>query len=129
VLCGATNEDRRAFGRRDVYLFEDVIERGREELFTAPTISDEVAFWLYSSGSTGQPKGARHVHSSLMATAKLYGQDVLGIVEKDVVYSAAKIFFAYGLGNAMSFPMSVWRDDHPAARPARAGYDLRSHET
>ncbi|HEY7457888.1 MAG TPA: benzoate-CoA ligase family protein [Xanthobacteraceae bacterium] len=108
VLCGgATAEDRKAFGRRDVFTFEDVLERGREDLFTAPTISDEVAFWLYSSGSTGQPKGTRHVHSSLMATAKLYGQNVLGIEEGDVVYSAAKIFFAYGLGNAMSFPMSV----------------------
>ena len=107
VMCGGTNEDRKAFGHRDVFMFEDVLERGRDESFAAPTISDEVAFWLYSSGSTGQPKGARHVHSSLMATAKLYGQDVLGIVESDVVYSAAKIFFAYGLGNAMSFPMSV----------------------
>jgi 4-hydroxybenzoate-CoA ligase len=107
VLCGATEDDRKALGKHDVYLFEDVIERGRDEFFVAPTISDEVAFWLYSSGSTGQPKGAKHVHSSLMATAKLYGQEVLGIKEGDVVYSAAKIFFAYGLGNSMSFPMSV----------------------
>jgi 4-hydroxybenzoate-CoA ligase len=87
--------------------FEDVLERGNTDPWIAPTVSDEVAFWLYSSGSTGQPKGAKHVHSSLIATAKLYGQDVLGIREDDVVYSAAKIFFAYGLGNAMSFPMSV----------------------
>jgi benzoate-CoA ligase family protein len=87
--------------------FERVLERGKPEAWTAPTVSDETAFWLYSSGSTGQPKGAKHVHSSLIATAKLYGQGVLGICEDDVVYSAAKIFFAYGLGNAMSFPMSV----------------------
>jgi len=87
--------------------FEEVLERGNTDPWIAPTISDEIAFWLYSSGSTGQPKGAKHVHSSLIATAKLYGQDVLGIREDDVVYSAAKIFFAYGLGNAMSFPMSV----------------------
>jgi 4-hydroxybenzoate-CoA ligase len=73
----------------------------------APTHSDETAFWLYSSGSTGMPKGTRHVHTSLMETAKLYGQGVLGIREDDVVYSAAKIFFAYGLGNALSFPLSV----------------------
>jgi len=66
-----------------------------------------VAFWLYSSGSTGEPKGVKHVHSSLMATAKLMGQGVLGIGEDDVVFSAAKLFFAYGLGNAMSFPLSV----------------------
>ncbi len=71
------------------------------------TCADEVAFWLYSSGSTGAPKGARHVHTSMMDTARLYGQGVLGIQESDVIFSAAKLFFAYGLGNGMSFPMSV----------------------
>jgi 4-hydroxybenzoate-CoA ligase len=73
----------------------------------APTSADEVAFWLYSSGSTGMPKGVRHVHASPMETAKLYAQGVLGIRPDDVVFSAAKLFFAYGLGNAMSFPLSV----------------------
>ena len=72
-----------------------------------PTHSDEPAFWLYSSGSTGTPKGAKHLHTSPMATAKLYAQGVLGIREDDVCLSAAKLFFAYGLGNALSFPMSV----------------------
>ncbi len=71
------------------------------------TCADEVAFWLYSSGSTGAPKGARHVHTSMMDTARLYGQGVLGIQESDVIFSAAKLFFAYGLGNGMSFPMSA----------------------
>lgn len=69
--------------------------------------TDECAFWLYSSGSTGRPKGVRHVHGALRATADTYGAQVLGIRDSDVVYSAAKIFFAYGLGNAMTFPMSV----------------------
>ena len=73
----------------------------------APTHPDETCFWLYSSGSTGNPKGARHVQTSLMATATTYARQVLGIREDDVVYSAAKLFFAYGLGNAMTFPMSV----------------------
>src|SRR5690606_26119662 len=68
---------------------------------------DDCAFWLYSSGSTGQPKGVRHVHSSMRGTAETYGAQVLGIREDDVVFSAAKLFFAYGLGNSMSFPMSV----------------------
>jgi len=77
------------------------------EFDTVPTHSDEPAFWLYSSGSTGAPKGTRHVHTSLMATAKLFAQDVLNIREDDVVHSAAKMFFAYGLGNSLSFPMSV----------------------
>jgi 4-hydroxybenzoate-CoA ligase len=73
----------------------------------ADTHADEVAFWLYSSGSTGQPKGTRHVHSSPMATARMFGEGVLGVTSDDVVFSAAKLFFAYGLGNAMSFPMAV----------------------
>jgi len=68
---------------------------------------DECAFWLYSSGSTGQPKGVRHVHAALKATADTYGARVLGIREDDTVYSVAKLFFAYGLGNAMTFPLSV----------------------
>ncbi len=68
---------------------------------------DETAFWLYSSGSTGQPKGVRHVHAALKATADTYGEHVLRITQDDVIFSAAKLFFAYGLGNGMTFPMSV----------------------
>lgn len=78
-----------------------------DKFATVETHPDEPAFWLYSSGSTGTPKGAKHVHTSPMATAKLYAQGVIGIREDDVCLSAAKLFFAYGLGNALTFPMSV----------------------
>lgn len=78
-----------------------------QSLQTLPCSEDEIAFWLYSSGSTGQPKGVRHVHAALRTTCDTYAAKVLQIAEDDTVYSAAKLFFAYGLGNGMSFPMSV----------------------
>jgi benzoate-CoA ligase len=73
----------------------------------AETTPDDVAFWLYSSGSTGKPKAAMHVHGSPIWTSALYARPILGIRPDDVVYSAAKLFFAYGLGNALTFPFSV----------------------
>src|SRR3989440_5101437 len=78
-----------------------------DRFITAATHADEPAFWLYSSGSTGMPKGVRHLHSNLAATADTYARQVLGIREDDLGLSAAKLFFAYGLGNALTFPMSV----------------------
>lgn len=73
----------------------------------ADTAADDVAFWLYSSGSTGRPKGTVHAQASLYWTAELYGKPVLGLTESDVTFSAAKLFFAYGLGNSLTFPLSV----------------------
>ncbi|MCB4366545.1 benzoate-CoA ligase family protein [Hydrogenophaga taeniospiralis] len=73
----------------------------------ADTHGDEPAFWLYSSGSTGAPKGTVHSQANLYWTAELYGKAVLGLRENDTVFSAAKLFFAYGLGNGLSFPLSV----------------------
>jgi benzoate-CoA ligase family protein len=83
------------------------IARARPIEHAAETTPDDVAFWLYSSGSTGKPKGAMHVQSSAMQTAQLYAQPILGIRPDDRIYSAAKLFFAYGLGNALTFPFSV----------------------
>jgi benzoate-CoA ligase family protein len=74
---------------------------------TAPTTRDDMCFWLYTSGSTGKPKGAVHCHADLRLTHDLYAGPTLGITEHDVCYSVAKLFFAYGLGNAMTFPLSV----------------------
>jgi benzoate-CoA ligase len=73
----------------------------------SPTGADDPAFWLYSSGSTGRPKGTVHSHANPYWTAELYGKRVLKLREDDVCFSAAKLFFAYGLGNGLSFPMSV----------------------
>jgi benzoate-CoA ligase len=85
--------------------FADLISKSDKELKAAPTTCDDPCFWLYSSGSTGMPKGTVHVHSSMRLTAELYAQGVLGIRESDVCFSAAKFFFAYGLGNSLSFPL------------------------
>ncbi len=87
--------------------FEDLIASAAPDGYIAPTVADDIAFWLYTSGSTGAPKGAVHIHASLKLTADLYGTPVAGLRENDVIYSVAKLFFAYGLGNAMTFPMSV----------------------
>ncbi|HVP08847.1 MAG TPA: benzoate-CoA ligase family protein [Burkholderiales bacterium] len=81
------------------------IGKGSSELKAAPTTRDDPCFWLYSSGSTGMPKGTVHVHSSMRLTAELYAKGVLGLKEADVCFSAAKFFFAYGLGNSLSFPL------------------------
>ncbi|MSO66993.1 MAG: benzoate-CoA ligase family protein [Pseudolabrys sp.] len=104
IVSGDNPQNLDAKGYR---LFEDLIGADEPESFTAPTTADDIAFWLYTSGSTGKPKGAVHVHASLKLTADLYGTLVAGIKESDMVYSVAKLFFAYGLGNAMTFSLSV----------------------
>ncbi|MBL8381670.1 MAG: benzoate-CoA ligase family protein [Burkholderiales bacterium] len=73
----------------------------------ADTAGDDPGFWLYSSGSTGRPKGTVHTHANPYWTAELYGSAILGLTESDICFSAAKLFFAYGLGNALTFPLSV----------------------
>ncbi|MEO7244465.1 MAG: benzoate-CoA ligase family protein [Rubrivivax sp.] len=73
----------------------------------APTHRDDPAFWLYSSGSTGRPKGTVHSHANPYWTSELYGRHLLQLRADDVCFSAAKLFFAYGLGNALTFPLTV----------------------
>jgi len=72
-----------------------------------PTWPDSPAFWLYTSGTTGKPKGAMHRHADLPYTAETYGRQVLGVTRDDRCYSVAKLFFAYGLGNSLTFPMAA----------------------
>ncbi len=95
---------RRAAGRTAL---DDVLAAGRASLDPAPTTSDDPCCWFYSSGSTGAAKAAVHVHSSMTITAELYGKAVLGVTERDVLFSSAKLSFAYGLGNALTFALAT----------------------
>ncbi|MFY9316483.1 MAG: benzoate-CoA ligase family protein [Burkholderiales bacterium] len=87
--------------------FAELLSKSGSSLKAAATTCDDPCFWLYSSGSTGMPKGTVHVHSSMRMTAELYARGVLGLKDSDVVFSAAKFFFAYGLGNSLSFPLAA----------------------
>jgi benzoate-CoA ligase len=119
---------RAAFER---FRFEDLTRQGDEGYASASTHRDGAAFWLYSSGSTGRPKAVVHTHANLWWTAELYGKPVMGIRETDRVFSAAKLFFAYGLGNALTFPLSVGASAVLMAErptPAAVLSRLREHE-
>src|SRR5204862_2199809 len=87
--------------------FEALLASGSESLEAEPTHRDAPAFWLYSSGSTGTPKGCVHLQHDMVVCAELFGKGVLGITSRDRTFSVAKLFFAYGLGNALYFPFSV----------------------
>ncbi|MBK6803675.1 MAG: benzoate-CoA ligase family protein [Betaproteobacteria bacterium] len=86
--------------------FDALLKNADDAFDAAPTTRDDVCFWLYSSGSTGAPKGTMHIHSSLVTTAYLHGGPVVGVREDDVLFSAAKLFFAYGLGNALTYTLA-----------------------
>jgi benzoate-CoA ligase family protein len=86
---------------------EDLLAGALHEHVTAPTVQDDICFWLYTSGSTGKPKAAVHTHADLKLTDELYGKPFLDLKESDVCYSVAKLFFAYGLGNALTFTMAA----------------------
>lgn len=87
--------------------FEAFLEKASPAIKPAPTGPKDPGFWLYSSGSTGRPKGTVHSHVNPYWTAELYGKGVLRLTDEDICFSAAKLFFAYGLGNALTFPLSV----------------------
>ena len=87
--------------------FDTFIGGASDQLEAAPTTPDDACFWQYSSGSTGQPKGTVHLQHDLVYSAATYGKQVLGIRENDICFSAAKLFFGYGLGNGLYFPFSV----------------------
>jgi benzoate-CoA ligase len=87
--------------------FDRCLSEGSPELEPEPTGRDAPAFWLYSSGSTGSPKGCVHLQHDMVVCAELFAKGVLGLTEADRCYSVAKLFFAYGLGNALYFPLAV----------------------
>ena len=111
--------------------FEKAVLGAATDAVTALTTCDDIAFWLYTSGSTGRPKAAVHVHADLRLTNDLYAAPVLRITGNDVCFSVAKLFFAYGLGNAMTFPLSagattVLLPDRPT--PDNVAALLRKHQ-
>ncbi|HED15120.1 MAG TPA: benzoate-CoA ligase family protein [Gammaproteobacteria bacterium] len=86
---------------------DNLINKASSTLDPAPATATDECFWLYSSGSTGRPKGAVHLHRDMVITSQFYGVETLGVTEQDCCFSAAKLFFAYGLGNGMTFPLWV----------------------
>ena len=99
IVVAAKQNDQRSF--------DHISMSASAELTAYPTCKDDPAFWLYSSGSTGRPKGCVHLQHDMLLPTQYYAKDILHISETDRCYSVAKLFFAYGLGNAGYFPLSV----------------------
>src|SRR6059058_4034274 len=87
--------------------FESWVSRAPRSLEAADTSKDDVAFWLYSSGSTGFPKAAVHLQHDMVVCSERYAKGILDITDADSCFSVAKLFFAYGLGNVLYFPLAV----------------------
>jgi 4-hydroxybenzoate-CoA ligase len=85
--------------------FKQKYKRASSDIKTGFTTKDDVGFWLYSSGSTGSPKGAVHSQYDMVVVSEAYAKNIIGINENDMIFSAARMFFAYGLGNSVYFPM------------------------
>jgi len=107
ALANASHRPASVLSTEGGQSLQTIMGRAEDELSPVPAAADDDCFWLYSSGSTGRPKAAVHQHRDIVDTCVNYAQDTLGINEQDVCFSAAKLFFAYGLGNAMTFPLWV----------------------
>ena len=106
ILFSDYKEKDSYYGNK-VTSIKSMIKNKVYQSFPSKTQRNSECFWLYSSGSTGKPKGTIHVHESLLNTADLYAKKILKIKKNDIFFSAAKLFFAYGLGNALTFPLSI----------------------
>ena len=115
-------------GNPDDINFDSWFAAQSAELECAPTTPCDACFWLYSSGSTGQPKGTVHLQHDMVFAAETYGKQVLQVQEDDICFSAAKLFFAYGLGNGLYFPFSVGATAvyHPGRPTPDAMYEIIS---
>jgi benzoate-CoA ligase family protein len=109
---------------------DDLLSTAGPECEVAPTCKDDVCFWLYSSGTTGFPKGAVHLQHDAVYTTDTYAREVLGITPEDRVFSVAKLFFAYGLGNALTFPFRVGATSilHPGRPDPASVFDVIERE-
>ena len=108
VVVGGDNPDSGVAGGRAEWLgWEEWIAAASAELSTCATAAHDAAFLLYTSGSGGRPKAAVHQHKDMLVATRSYAEGVLGIRADDRLFSVSKLFFAYGLGNGMYFPLSM----------------------
>jgi benzoate-CoA ligase len=107
VVCQPGSDNEATYKNKGYHLFHELTAAALPELEAVPTSRDDAAFWLYSSGTTGFPKGAVHLHRDMVYCTEYYARGVLNMTEADRCYSVAKLFFAYGLGNGLYFPFGV----------------------
>ena len=125
ALAGASHQPDFVLCTEGPGSLASMMEESSDVLAPAPASPDSECFWLYSSGSTGRPKGAVHRHRDIVTTCVRYAVGALGVAEDDVCFSAAKLFFAYGLGNAMTFPLWAGATAVLSGAAAGAGNDFR----
>jgi len=113
----------------DTLSFTQLLEQNSPELDAEPTNKDDAAFWLYSSGSTGFPKACVHLQHDMVICSERYAKAILNITDADRCFSVAKLFFAYGLGNALYFPLAVGATSILYPRPPKPHHVFETIES